>query len=71
VEVDFMPVAETAGPWPISLHFRLNCQHTNFSFLNFYRAMLRRKRYCYGMWSVCTSARLSVRDVEVSWSLSH
>jgi len=30
----------------------------------FYRAMLRRARYCYGKSSVCPS----FRDVEVSWS---
>jgi len=31
---------------------------------NFYCAMLRRARYCYGK----SSFRLSVRDVDVSWS---
>ena len=32
-----------------------------------YRAMQRTARHCYGK----SSVRLSVRDVEVSWSLSH
>jgi len=40
--------------------------------LDFYRAMLRRSRYCNGKSSICPSVcafvGLSLRDVEVSWS---
>ena len=32
---------------------------------SFYRAMLRRARYCYGKLSVCPSVCPSVRNVEV------
>ena len=35
---------------------------------SFHRAMLRRARYCYCIFSVCPCVRLSVPDVEVSWS---
>jgi len=47
-----------------------NMQHdiTNFSYI-FYRAMLRRARYCHGKLSVRPSVRLSVClcDVEIPW----
>ena len=46
---------------------RLRQHNIGYTADGFYRAMLRRARYCYGKLSVCPSVCLSVRNVEVLW----